>query len=56
MGWEMCWVGMNRVGMGNGLGGEGMNWVGKWGGKWVGMEWDELGWEMGWEMGWVGMG
>ena len=34
--------------MGNGLGWDGMNWVG----KWVGLGWDE----MGWEMDWVGTG
>ena len=38
--------------MGNGLGCDGMNWVG----KWVGLEWVELGWEAGWEMGWDELG
>ena len=41
LGWEMGWVGMGLIGLGNGLG----NVLG----------WDELGWEMDWEMGWVGM-
>ena len=31
LGWEMC-----CVGLGNGLGWDVMNWVGKWIGKWVG--------------------
>ena len=45
MGWEM-----GCVGLGNGLGWDGMNWVGNGLGNVLG--WDES----GWELDWVGMG